>query len=105
MELSKWIESTEALLELNRKGKVTHNIPGHAVTLLEEALLRAHDEQLARNVSEFPRRGEEFFIKHDGFHGSVIGEYLTRDGKKGVVLQMIGTRVVHVYGEKWLERG
>lgn len=105
MDLKIWIDSTEALLELNRTKRVTHNIPGHAVTLLEEALLRAHDEQLARNVSPFPRRGEEFFIKHDGFHGSVIGEYLTRAGKKGVVLQMIGTQVVHVYGEKWLDRG
>lgn len=42
-------------------------------------------------------------IEHDGFVGEVIGHYVTREGKKGVVLQQIGTKVVHVYGEKWLD--
>ena len=41
-------------------------------------------------------------IEHDGFEGTVIGNYVTREGKRGVVLQQTGTRVVHVYGEKWL---
>ncbi len=41
-------------------------------------------------------------IEHDGFEGTVIGTYTTREGKRGVVLQQIGTKVVHVYGEKWL---
>lgn len=43
-----------------------------------------------------------FRIAHDGFEGEMIGRYRTREGKAGVVLQQIGTRVVHVYGEKWL---
>jgi len=43
-------------------------------------------------------------IDHDGFIGRVIGYYERHDGKRGVVLQQEGTRVVHVYGEKWLRR-
>lgn len=42
-------------------------------------------------------------IAHDGFAGDIIGSYLTREGKRGVVVQQDGTRVVHVYGEKWIE--
>lgn len=41
-------------------------------------------------------------IAHDGFSGDIIGHYETREGKRGVVVQQDGTRVVHVYGEKWL---
>lgn len=41
-------------------------------------------------------------IDHDGFEGNIIGNYTTREGKRGVVIQQLGTRVVHVYGEKWL---
>lgn len=41
-------------------------------------------------------------IAHDGFAGHIIGRYETREGKRGVVVQQDGTRVVHVYGEKWL---
>ena len=43
-------------------------------------------------------------IDHDGFEGEVIGHYMTRERKRGVVLQQVGTRVVHVYGEKWIKR-
>lgn len=43
-----------------------------------------------------------FEIEHDGFRGTKQGSYVTREGKRGVVLQQIGTKVVHVYGEKWL---
>lgn len=41
-------------------------------------------------------------IEHDGFEGVEIGSYTTLEGKQGVVLQQVGTRVVHVYGRKWL---
>jgi hypothetical protein len=41
-------------------------------------------------------------IEHDGFEGIQIGTYTTLEGKEGVVLQQVGTRVVHVYGRKWL---
>ena len=42
-------------------------------------------------------------IEHDGFEGTVIGYYERPDRKMGVVLQQVGTCVVHVYGEKWLK--
>lgn len=50
-----------------------------------------------------PPIGTTFTIEHDGFTGTVQGYYTTREGKKGVNLQQVGTRVVHVYGEKWLK--
>lgn len=45
----------------------------------------------------------KYTIDHDGFEGVVIGQYKTLEGNNGVVLQQVGTRVVHVYGEKWLK--
>lgn len=47
--------------------------------------------------------GKPFRIEHDLFLGVVIGHYQRRDGKRGVVGQMMGTHIVHVYGEKWLK--
>lgn len=47
-------------------------------------------------------RGRHARVEHDGFAGVVIGHYTTLEGKPGVVLQLHGARVVHVYGEKWL---
>lgn len=47
---------------------------------------------------------DRYKIEHDGFEGTIIGHYVTREGKRGVVLQQVGTKVVHVYGEKWLDR-
>lgn len=47
---------------------------------------------------------ETYKIQHDGFEGTVIGTYITREGKTGVVLQQVGTQVVHVYGTKWLNQ-
>ncbi len=48
-------------------------------------------------------RGTRLSVAHDGFEGTVIGHYLTREGKPGLVLQQHGNRVVHVYGEKWFD--
>lgn len=45
--------------------------------------------------------GQRLSVAHDGFEGTVQGYYVTREGKPGLVLQQDGTRVVHVYGEKW----
>lgn len=47
--------------------------------------------------------GYECSVLHDGFDGTVQGYYVTREGKPGLVLQQEGTRVVHVYGEKWFK--
>lgn len=45
--------------------------------------------------------GEELELvlgcERDGFLGTKIGEYVTREGIPGVVLQQLGTKVVHVY--------
>jgi len=37
-------------------------------------------------------------VEYDGFEGVQIGSYVTLEGKEGIVLQQIGTKVVHVYG-------
>jgi hypothetical protein len=45
-------------------------------------------------------RGEDmacFRNDSDGFVGNVIGLYTTLEGVRGLVLQQIGTRVVHTY--------
>lgn len=48
-----------------------------------------------------PAQGEPHHVTivHDGFIGDVIGSYVTREGKRGIVVQQDGTRVVHVYRE------
>lgn len=51
--------------------------------------------------ARFPA-GMTFSIAHDGFHGPVIGHYRRLDGIGGIVGQLRGTNIVHVYGEKWL---
>lgn len=43
-----------------------------------------------------------FRVESDGFEGVIIGTYTTLEGKEGVVLQQVGTRVVHVYNKKWI---
>lgn len=48
--------------------------------------------------------GSHWKCKFDDFIGKVIGYYLTNEGKKGVVLQQMDTRVVHVYGIASLEK-
>lgn len=44
-------------------------------------------------------RDEKYFYRceRDGFEGQEIGQYITREGIHGLVLQQIKTRVVHVY--------
>lgn len=70
-------------------------------TMIEAATrLRQMDKALAMLGS--PYMGEHHTIKHDNFSGVVLSGYVTREGKRGVVMQQDGTRVVHVYGVKWL---
>lgn len=40
--------------------------------------------------------------RNDGFAGTVQGSYVTREGERGLVIQQYGTKVIHVYREKWL---
>jgi len=76
---------------------------GETARALARAILsdrQAREE--ARDGGGDSRLGEHHTIAHDGFTGTVIGSYVTVEGKRGVVMQQDGTRVVHVYGEKWL---
>jgi hypothetical protein len=66
--------------------------------LTNSVLLLAHLLETERDKIKRP-----VIIEHDGFVGDIIGEYRTREGRTGVVLQQIGTRIVHVYGSQWLE--
>lgn len=43
--------------------------------------------------------GARVSVEYDGFAGTVIGSYRTREGKRGWVVQQDGTKVVHVYGQ------
>lgn len=47
--------------------------------------------------------GTDLNVAHDGFSGTVQGYYRTREGRPGLVLQMHGNKVVHVYSEKWFQ--
>jgi len=40
-------------------------------------------------------------IERDGFVGVEIGSYTTLEGHEGIVLQQVGTKVVHVYRRVW----
>jgi len=40
-------------------------------------------------------------VIRDGFEGVQIGSYVTLEGREGIVLQQLGTKVVHVYHRKW----
>jgi len=43
------------------------------------------------------KRFDMYRATHDGFEGALIGTYATIQGLEGVVLQQVGTKVVHVY--------
>jgi hypothetical protein len=59
-------------------------------------------ESMCRNGCICPITLKVHRIEYDGFEGVEIGSYITLEGKRGVVLQQVGTKVVHVYGRKWL---
>lgn len=39
-------------------------------------------------------------VEYDGMIGTIVGHYTTREGRKGVVLQQQGTKIIHVYNEQ-----
>lgn len=41
--------------------------------------------------------GRSFTCVGDGFTGTCIGLYKTREGRSGAVIQQDGTRIVHIY--------
>lgn len=79
---------------------------GNGGLVSRETIARADEARRALAALEaepFPP-GTPLAVAHDGFEGAVIGRYVTREGKSGLVLQQHGTRIVHVYGEKWFEQ-
>lgn len=50
-------------------------------------------------IQEMPW-GKAVQVESDGFRGTVVGWYITRENRRGVVLQQDGTRIVHVYREE-----
>jgi len=76
-----------------------------AITAWRERAERAEYllEQTAKPNPAIDDLGATYSIDHDGFTGTVIGGYVTREGKVGVCLQQLDSRVVHVYGRKWLK--
>lgn len=53
-------------------------------------------------MTDQPELGRRYRVVHDEFQGVVIGFYCRLDGYPGTVLQQDGTKVVHVYGNRWL---
>ncbi len=95
------------VLELLNKVRVLikyHMKPEKCITIENNiySALDIYQELINIEAGESYPYGTEIFIEHDGFQGKVIGHYLTLEGKRGVVLQMNGNRIVHVYGEKWV---
>lgn len=73
---------------------------------VSESFARAKAEAAAAALREKPvawPRGTRIRVEHDGFEGVVLDPYITLEGKRGQVCQLAGARVVHVYGEKWLQ--
>lgn len=101
-------DPVSALVERLRRGEATMRelAPGQYPNItdsLSEAataistLQGERDAALARALTG-PHLGQHYTIEHDGFSGVVIGLYTTLEGKPGVVMQLDGARVVHVYG-------
>ena len=98
-------DATEALVEAGIFGRnMTQRRVDELLDANNRLLARARNAEagiLGAGIQRVPFGGH-CIIDHDGFQGEVIGYYVTREGKAGVVLQQFGTKVVHVYGEKWI---
>ena len=55
-------------------------------------------QAISRLVSDW-QWGDKASVAQDGFSGDVVGWYVTREGKPGLVIEQDGTTVVHVYRE------
>lgn len=74
----------------------------HAVTTVPNSI-PLYTRPAEQASTEWPR-GTRIRVEHDGFEGVTLGPYVTLEGKRGQVCQLVGAQVVHVYGEKWLQR-
>jgi hypothetical protein len=55
--------------------------------------------RIMRRIDEATDPHQIYRIESDGFKGTQIGTYKTRENRQGVVLQQLGSKVVHVYPE------
>ena len=98
------------LAEMLRKSRKTiANICSSAGVLIDDSKFVVEIEGALRDaasrlssLSAQGEKGQVYKIDYDGFEGTEIGSYVTREGKPGVVLQQVGTKVVHVYGRNRL---
>ena len=97
--------------------KVADNYASQASTGVMQSMAesfwgKAAGKEIAKDIRAIPlptsadgwreTPGRVHKIDYDGFEGTEIGSYITREGKPGVVLQQVGTKVVHVYGRNRL---
>ena len=54
--------------------------------------------RMKRTPPETVDADKVYKIDFDGFEGTIVGSYTTREGREGVVLQQLGNKIVHVYG-------
>lgn len=62
--------------------------------------IRDIEESLNLYTLQSDLNNKEYTVEYDGMIGNIIGHYTTREGRKGVVLQQVGTKIVHVYNEQ-----
>jgi len=102
-----------------RPGSITEKVVARIVNRLDEETARQSQVPLHVYMPDMQAQGDcrvcshgqntpwhlytLYRIEHDGFEGQLIGDYKTREGKEGVVLQQMGTQVVHVYSRRWLK--
>ena len=70
-----------------------------------EAMWKARPTARPDTAEARLREATIYRVEYDGFVGNKIGSYVTREGKHGVVLQQIGSKVVHVYGQNRITPG
>jgi hypothetical protein len=68
----------------------------------DEAARMMDPDSFISLMNSFPY-GSRWINANDGFKGTVVGWYVTREGKHGVDLQLDNAKVIHVYQIKWLD--
>ncbi|UPT53357.1 hypothetical protein [Synechococcus phage Ssp-JY38] len=105
-EMTKRAERAEEAFEIAKQEheKVLAALKEASITLRPMPLVEGAWEYVVELPDGDWPRGTEIYVEHDGFRGRVLNPYVTFEGKKGQVCQHNGSRMVHVYGEKWLKR-
>jgi hypothetical protein len=83
-------------------GEWDDDLIAHDTEKLVVFVLTELESQMVASAPSNPN--QVYRVEYDGFVGTEQGSYVTREGKAGVVLQQVGTKVVHVYGRNRIER-